>query len=295
MTISGVVAGVSVAAARRALAAAFAQAGVETPDLDARVLIGHALRLDAAALATTERSLDRSEAARIANLAARRLRREPVARIIGVKEFWSLPIAVSPATLVPRPETETLVEAALEVIEAQGASERPLRIADLGTGSGAILLALLSELPVALGIGTDISLDALKTACANAERLDFAERARFVACNFGAALAGPFDLVVSNPPYIRSADIPGLAPEVRDSDPLRALDGGADGLDAYRTIAADAARLIGPRGHLILELGAGQAGAVAALFDARGLQSGNARPDLAGVPRALHICVPEKR
>jgi release factor glutamine methyltransferase len=229
------------------------------------------------------------------NLAMRRLRREPVARIVGVKEFWSLPIAVSPATLVPRPETETLIEAALEIVEAEGASERPLRIVDLGTGSGAILLALLSELPGARGVGTDVSLDALKTARANAERLGFADRTGFTACDYGAALAGPFDLVVSNPPYIRLADIAGLAPEVRDNDPLRALDGGADGLDAYRVIAADTARLIGPRGHLLVELGAGQADAVAALFAACGLQSGNARPDLAGVPRVLHIRVPEKR
>ena len=160
---------------------------------------------------------------------------------------------------MPRPDTETVVELALEMLRATPRPDRRLRIADLGTGSGAILLALLSELPDAIGIGTDISVAALQTARDNAVDLGLAGRAGFVACDYAAALSGPFDLIVSNPPYIRSADIAGLATEVRDYDPPRALDGGADGLDAYRALIPQAARLLAPQGALVVEVGQGQA------------------------------------
>src|SRR5205085_5749178 len=155
-----------------------------------------------------------------------RLAGEPVARIVGEKEFWSLPLAVTPAVLVPRPETETVVELALALLDRDGPRTRPLRIADLGTGSGAILLALLSELPAAQGFGTDISEGALQTAGTNAARAGLSDRATFIACDYASGLIGPFDLIVSNPPYIRSADIDGLAAEVRNHDPVAALDGG---------------------------------------------------------------------
>ena len=223
-------------------------------------------------------------------LAARRLDREPVARILGVKEFWGLPLRLNAATLVPRPETETVVEAALAAIDGAGPRDRALRIADLGTGSGALLIALLTELPNATGIGTDVSREALAAARDNADRLGLAARAEFTVCDFGAALTGAFDLVVSNPPYIASADIATLAPEVR-RDPRRALDGGADGLDCYRTIAGQVPRLLKPNGDLVVELGIGQEPAVATLFRAAGLTPSPARLDLSGIPRALHARV----
>jgi release factor glutamine methyltransferase len=275
-------AGTSVAAARRALARAFRDAGLDSPDLDARVLVGHALGLDHTGLvAAGDRPLSAQEATALAALAARRLAREPVSRIVGNREFWGLTLAVTPAVLVPRPETETIVEHALAQVDD------PARILDLGTGSGALLLALLSECPNAFGVATDLSTPALETARANAVALGLAARAAFVRCDFGAALVGGFDLIVSNPPYIASHEIATLAPEVRDFDPRLALDGSADGLDAYRAIAADARRLLAPGGTLVLELGLDQAGAVAALLRAAGLEVAEPVPDLAGIPRAI--------
>jgi release factor glutamine methyltransferase len=277
----------SVAAARRALTEQFRAAGLDSPELDARILIGHALSLDRSALASAgARILDAKERDTIAALAGRRLAREPVARIVGSKEFWSLQLRVDSTTLVPRPETETVVEAALAAIDAGGSRSRLLHIADLGTGSGALLWALLTELPNAFGIGTDTSCGALCIARDNAARLQLA-RAAFVACDMAAALAGPYDLIVANPPYIASGDIAALAPEVRDYDPRSALDGGADGLDCYRAIAVTVPALLKPAGAVVVELGAGQAEAVTALFFTAGLGSSALRADLNGVPRAL--------
>ena len=189
--------------------------------------------------------------------------------------------------LVPRPETETVVEAALDAVVRDALQMEKLRILDIGTGSGALLLALLSELPNAVGIGTDISAAALAVARANAERNGLGGRCTFVACDIAEGVQGPFDLIVSNPPYIAHGDIASLAPEVRDYDPALALDGGADGLDGYRAIAADARRLLAPGGRLIVELGMGQEPAVRALFTKAGLTVAAARDDLAGIPRAL--------
>jgi release factor glutamine methyltransferase len=171
----------------------------------------------------------------------------------------------------------------------------PLRILDIGTGSGALLLALLSELPNARGAATDISAAALEVARGNAERLDLASRCTFIKCNVADGVSGPFDLVVSNPPYIPREDISGLAPEVRDHDPLIALDGGADGMDVYRQIAANARRLLAAGGRLIVELGAGQEAAVGDLFSQAGLTVSPARNDLAGIARSLGASfAPEK-
>jgi release factor glutamine methyltransferase len=273
--------------ARRAWAKKFRSSGIESPELDARILVGHSLGLNHAALAAADaRRLSVDEETVIAALAQRRLAREPVARILGWKEFWSLKLRIDPATLVPRPETETVVEAALAAIEARGARAQSLRIADLGTGSGAILLALLSELPNASGLGSDVSTAALLVARDNARRLGLT-RAHFVACDMAAALGGPFDVIVCNPPYIASGEIAALAVEVRDFDPHGALNGGPDGLDFYRAIAASAPALLAPRGVLVVELGATQAQPVAALFAAAGLVSLPPCPDLGGVPRAL--------
>jgi release factor glutamine methyltransferase len=278
--------GASVDAARRRLAREFRSHGLDTPELDARVLVGHALGLDHAALAVrSRRVLSSEEANAIAALASRRLAREPVARIVGHKEFWGLPLRLNADTLLPRPETETVVEAALAAVGQRRSGA--LRIADLGTGSGALLIALLSELPGAFGVGTDISLSALDCARGNAWALGFGTRAAFVACDYGAALAGEVDLLVSNPPYVVRGDIATLQSEVRDFDPRGALDGGPDGLDGYRAIAADAQRLLSDTGILVLELGQGQREAVTALFAAAGLAPEAVKNDLSGVARAL--------
>ena len=288
---SDVILAASVAGARRTLASAFRHAGLATPDLDARVLVGHALGLHPAALlAQPDRTIRSQEADRIRTLAARRIAREPVARIVGQKEFWSLPLSITPAVLVPRPETETLVEAALEVME--GRQGERVRIADLGTGSGALLAAVLHEFPGGVGVGTDVSPAALEVARENCARLGLAERTAFVACDFGTALGARFDLVVSNPPYIAEHEWAGLDPEVRQYDPKLALDGGVDGLTAYRRIAADAARLLARGAHIVVEVGAGMADAVMALFAAVGLVIRATRPDLSGVPRALIVRPP---
>jgi release factor glutamine methyltransferase len=271
--------------ARREVAERLRACGLDTPELDARLLVGHALGLDHRALTTdSARVLTPPETDRLGADVARRLRHEPVARIVGRKEFWSLPLRITPAVLVPRPETETVVEAALAVVARSAAA----RIADIGVGSGAILLALLSELPNAMATGTDRDAGALRVARRNAEHLGLAGRAAFVACDFGAALAGSCDLVVSNPPYIATREIAMLAPEVRDFDPRGALDGGSDGLTAYRAIAADAPRLLAPGGWLMVEVGIGQAEAVTALFAGIGLETSDPpRRDLAGVPRVV--------
>lgn len=286
--IPGLKDGASVTEAIGLLARSFRMAGIEQPEVDARALIGHALHLDRAQLISqSDRTLEAREIADISALAARRLKREPVSRIRGRKEFWSLPLQISPDVLDPRPETETVVEAALDFVVRGGLALAKLRILDIGTGSGALLLALLSELPNALGTGTDISPPALEIARANAERNGLAARCTFVACNTADGVQGPFDLIVSNPPYIARGEIASLAPEVREYDPLVALDGGTDGLDSYRAIANEARRLLAPGGRLIVELGAGQESAVAALFTKAGLSVNAARADLAGIPRSL--------
>ena len=282
----------TLATARQALTEMLRQAGIDSAEADARLLIAHALGIDRAEMiANGERTLTEDQTRAIDALAARRLKREPVARIFGHKEFWSLSLQVSEAVLVPRPDTETVIEAALDFVVRGGLRMEPLRILDIGTGSGALLLALLSELPNALGTGTDISAPALAIARANAERHRLALRCKFVACDIAATLQGPFDLIVSNPPYVARGDIASLAPEVRDYDPAVALDGGADGLDGYRAIAAEARRLLAQGGRLIVELGAGQEPAVRALFTNAGLTVGAARKDLAGIPRALGATV----
>ncbi len=286
--IPGLKDGASIAEALRFIAQFLRLIGIEEPEADARILLAHALHLDRTqSVSQSDRVLEAREINAISVLAARRCRREPVARILGVKEFWSLALHVTPDVLVPRPETETLVEAALDVVVRGGLRNEKLRILDIGTGTGALLLALLAELPNAAGIGTDISAAALNIARDNAARHRLTARADFVRCDGADALNAPFDFIVSNPPYVASGEIAALPPEVRDHDPVVALDGGADGLDAYRAIAADARRLLAPGGRLIVELGAGQEPAVAALFTKNGLTVGPARKDLAGIARAL--------
>ncbi|MDD1529986.1 peptide chain release factor N(5)-glutamine methyltransferase [Bradyrhizobium sp. WBOS7] len=279
----------SIESARRALTARLRSAGIEEPALDARLLVGAALQLDLTGLVTqAARWLTSEETLRLEQYALRRLAHEPVARIVGRREFWGMPFRLSEATLVPRPDTETVVELALEIFRELTVSGRPPRIADIGTGSGAILLALLHEIPDAFGIGTDISLTALGTARDNAVALGLGGRAAFVACSYAAALRGPFDLIVSNPPYIPSAEIPTLSVEVREHDPHLALDGGNDGYDAYRALIPQASERLAPGGVLIVEAGRGQAGNIETLMAAAGLTMDRPpKADLAGIPRAV--------
>lgn len=286
---TGFESGSSIESARRALTARLQSAGIEEAALDARLLIGAALELDLTGMVTqSARQLTPEESTRLEGYAQRRLAHEPVARILGAREFWGLPFRLSEATLVPRPDTETVVELALEIFRDLTISGRHPRIADIGVGSGAILLALLHEIPEAFGVGTDVSLTALNTARGNASALGLAGRSAFVACSYATALQGPFDLIVSNPPYIPSGEIPKLSIEVREHDPHLALDGGNDGYDAYRALIPQAAERLAPGGALIVEAGQGQARDIETLMTAAALTVDRPpRADLAGIPRAV--------
>ena len=278
----------TIAETRFALTQTLRQAGIDSPDADVRLLIAEALGIGRTELTVNgDHAVSAEQMTALDALAKRRLAREPVARILGAKEFWSLSLLVTEAVLVPRPETETVVEAALDFVVRGGLRMEKLRILDIGTGSGALLLALLGELPNAVGTATDISAPALDVARRNAKRHKLDGRCTFVDCDIAGGVSGPFDLIVSNPPYVAHGDIAGLESEVRDYDPAIALDGGDDGLDSYRAIAAAAGGLLAPGGWLIVELGAGQEPAVRDLFTKAGLIAGAARNDLAGIPRAL--------
>ena len=270
----------------RAFAAAFAECGMEEPEREARALLRGGLGLTDLDLVTRgEQEVAEEDATRLRALAERRAQGEPLARLTGRREFWSLDFALAPDTLVPRPETETLVEAALSLFPDRSA---PLRLLDLGTGSGALLAALLSEYPAAFGVGVDLAPGAARQAHANLAAFGFATRAAVLVGHWGEALTGGFDLVVSNPPYIPSTDIPTLQREVRTHDPLLALDGGPQGLDAYRALAVALPGLLVTGGYAVLELGIGQERQVAELLTTAGLSvEGPARADLAGIARAM--------
>lgn len=279
----------TIAEVMRAAAMKLAAAGVPEPRLEARVMAAAAFRLSREALIARDGDLaPAGGVARLTSLVARRIAGEPAARILGRQEFWSLEFGLGPETLIPRADSETVVEAALAGLEESGADRAvPLRLLDFGTGTGCLLLALLSELPAAQGLGVDASDGALAVAAANAERLGFAARASFRLGDWGKGLAGPFDLIVSNPPYIRDGEIAGLAVEVARFEPRRALAGGADGLDCYRALAPDVARLLAPGGLAVLEIGQGQADDVTAIMASAGLRPAGRRADLAGIARAL--------
>lgn len=260
------------------------QAGFPTPELDARLLVrGVTGASEIEMIREPGAFITAAEEAVLASFEVRRLAGEPVARILGRREFWGLEFAVTPAVLDPRPDSETLVAAALDLLRG---IEAP-RILDLGTGSGCLLLAVLHERADARGLGVDISADALAVAQRNAVDLGLVPRAEFLQADWTAGVAGLFDLVISNPPYIASADIAALDRDVRDHDPRRALDGGADGFDAYRALALALPPVLKPGGHAVIELGVGQAAAVAALFEAAGFATTRTVADLAGVPRVL--------
>jgi len=261
------------------------QAGVETAALDARLLVAHALGLTGTGLIVSEPApIAAADTDRIDALVARRITGEPVGRILGRRAFFGLDLALSPETLEPRPDTETLVQA---VIDWAGDHPQPLSIVDVGTGSGAILLALLAALPGARGLGIDISAGAARTAARNAQAVGVASRALFAVGDATSALRGPVDVLVSNPPYIPSADMAGLSREVREHDPHLALDGGPDGLAFYRQLAGCASELVSPDGAIAVEFGIGQAESVREIFRAAHLGRLDIVHDLEDRPRVL--------
>ncbi len=253
---------------------------------EARLLLGHATGLAGERLFANPRDHVAAPAhEHYAELVRRRAAREPMAHVIGFREFWSLDLEVTPATLIPRPDSETVIEAAL----AAAGDMPPRSLLDLGTGSGCLLLALLDCFAGAQGIGVDASVAALQVAARNAVRTGLAARARFVASDWGDGLAGGFDLVVSNPPYVVRGEIAGLEPEVAHFEPRSALDGGSDGLDAYRALLPRLPRLLNPDGQAVLEIGAGQAESVTALAAEADLQCLDLHHDLAGIARCLRF------
>ncbi|MDB5395145.1 MAG: SAM-dependent methyltransferase [Rhodospirillales bacterium] len=260
-------------------------AGLDTPVLDARLIVQHALGISWDTLYLKEdQALTNDERTRLEGELARRAAYEPVSRIVGRRHFWTLDLAVSPDTLDPRGDTETLIEAVVTAIPDRG---RALRVLDLGTGTGAILLALLAEYPTATGLGVDLSDGAIATARINADGHGLSGRASFARGNWAEGLSGVFDLIVSNPPYIVQSDLVGLSPEVREHDPMLALDGGGDGLDAYRALMPAIPALLTEDGMLVVEVGAGQADDVCRLAAYSGLEQIARRADLGGIERAL--------
>ena len=259
---------------------------VQTASLDARLIVAHVLGVGASSLALREHD-PVSSAVRESALAMTRRRAggEPIARIIGEKEFWSLPFRLSRGTLVPRPDTETLVSVAIDAVTAAGTRSEALRLLDLGTGSGCILLALLSELPGATDLGVDCDEDAVATALENARRLGLAERASFVVGDWTENIEGPFDVVLANPPYIENEAMPELPIEVFGFDPHTALAGGPDGLDSYRQIIPKLPPLLAESGFVVLEFGPHQARFVAEIAEPVGFAA-VVKSDLAGRERA---------
>ncbi|HEU0157242.1 MAG TPA: peptide chain release factor N(5)-glutamine methyltransferase [Stellaceae bacterium] len=266
-------------------AAALAAAGFDEPRRRARRLISAVLDLDAGELLSgSERVLTPSQTSRVHASLRRMLAHEPLSRILGKREFWGMEFTLSPDTLDPRPDSETVVEAVLKRLPRRAA---PLRVLDLGTGTGCLLLALLSEYQGAFGVGIDASAGAAITARQNAEVLGLADRARFFVGNWAAAISGRFDVVVTNPPYLAAAELAELPPEVAGYDPRRALDGGADGLSAYRAIAEGLSAVLAPRGLFVAEMGAGQANSVSVMLERAGLAVEGVECDLAGVVRCV--------
>lgn len=260
-------------------------AGADEPRRDARLLLASILKVDQAALiARDDQAVTQDQERRFLGLIDRRAAREPVSRILGRRGFWTLDLQVTPDTLDPRPDTETVVEAVLAALPDRQA---PLRVLDLGTGTGCLLLALLSELPNAIGVGVDRAAGAAMTARANAVASGLARRAHVVVGDWVGPLAGPFNVVVANPPYIERNQVSRLMPEVARFDPVLALDGGPDGLDAYRAILKDLPRVLAPGAIVAFEIGAGQGDSVATLMRLAHLEVRMRRSDLAGIERCI--------
>ena len=274
----------SVEDALKAASSLLAASGIEQPRHEARILLGHVTGLTREALLVQHREiLQRPLVDALTSLARRRAEHEPIAYLTGEREFWGLTFEVTRDTLIPRPDSETLVAAALEFARAQG--DAGLRILDLGVGSGCLLISLLRELPMAEGFGVDRSIAALRVAGRNAERHGVSARARFLAGSWGQALLPPFDIIVANPPYVADGARASMMPEVSKFEPAEALFAGAEGEDAYRAMAPELARLIAPNGRIFLELGAGQGARAAGILCGAGLLECERRKDLAGIER----------
>ena len=280
-----IAAGIAVGTALADAAARLSAAGISDARREARLLVAEALGCDAArVLGFPESAMTAAAGRRLDELIARRSAREPVSRILGYREFWSLRFEISADTLDPRPDSETLIESVLAALDDR---ERAYRVLDFGTGSGCLLLALLSELPNATGTGVDLAEGALEVARRNAAVLGLGSRARFVRGSWGDSLSSHWDVILANPPYIPSPALPILMPEVVLYEPKLALDGGMDGLEAYRALAPAMARLLATTGIAALEVGPGQAPVVAAIMAGAGLALRAVRHDLTGVDRCL--------
>lgn len=260
-------------------------AGIDGARAEARLLLRHATGLSAERqVAAPETTLDGRQTSSLAQAVTRRSRGEPIAHILGRREFWSLDFVVTPDTLDPRPDSETVIAAALARLDSR---ERPYQILDLGTGTGCLLLALMSELPNATGVGVDIAPETAHVARLNAARLGFADRTRFVVGDWTIPIGGQFDVILCNPPYVRTGDIDGLSREVAMFEPRRALDGGADGLDAFRALGPGLRRITGTTGFVVVEVGAGQAEAVSGILTEAGFADLSRTADLAGIERCI--------
>jgi release factor glutamine methyltransferase len=267
------------------LADLLGRSGVEDPRREARLTLGAASGFSSIAMIAGPRAPLGAAAGKLAHFAARRAAGELLSRIVGNREFWGLALTITPDVLDPRPETETVVETAVAMFRDRRMDA--VRILDLGVGSGALLCALLAEFVNGRGIGVDVSARAAEVARRNIEACGLARRAEIRVADWTTDLAGPFDLIVSNPPYVRSADIAGLPREVRDFDPRLALDGGPDGLKAYRAIVPASAPLLAAGGLLLVEIGAGQAADVHAIAMSAGFVECRFHRDLAGIERVL--------
>jgi release factor glutamine methyltransferase len=276
---------VSIERALAQIAGQLGASGIEQPRREARLLVAAALGWEVQQVWNRPESvLDDTVMAGLQALATRRSAREPLSRILGHREFWSLRFGLSQATLDPRPDSETLIEAMLAALPDH---TRPYRLLDFGTGTGCLLLAALSELPRATGVGVDRAVAAVALARRNAAALGMADRACFIAADWGRPLSGQWDVILANPPYVPSNEVGSLMPEVAGYDPALALDGGSDGLDAYRQLCPEISRLLAPGGLAFLELGAGQLAEVTAIMRRPGLAVRGVRPDLSGIDRCI--------
>lgn len=286
---SGTLIGAALADAARTLQGA----GIASAKLDAALLMAHALSLSREQVVLSPgRVLDDNEISGFFTLVARRQQCEPVAYITGKKEFWGLDFYVTRDTLIPRPDTETLVEAALKFAKVGKTQAKPTTLLDIGTGTGCLLIALLKELPESWGTGVDNSERALRVAKENAKRQNIEKRAEFIQSHWCDALDGTFDLILSNPPYIADNDMATLMPDVARFEPRAALAAGADGLAAYRVLAPQVAARLNPGGYAFFEVGQGQAGHVEELFERQGLKALEPAKDMAGITRCV---IAEKR
>lgn len=272
----------------RQLVKRFSGAGIDTPELDARILMRHTLSLTDADLITGQGAPTNEQLAVLEQAVQRRLSGEPVSRILGFREFWGMKFKITPDTLDPRPDTERLVEMAIETMK----EHPPRRILDLGTGTGCILLALLKEFPGATGIGVDINPGAVDVSRENMENNGLSGRAAFLVSNWTDSLPDQgalFDLIVSNPPYIPESDIESLSPEVRNHDPILALAGGKDGLDPYRLLIMKIRKILSPQGICLFEIGQNQDTDVRRLVEESGLVVRRIGADYAGILRVVEI------